>query len=91
MDASKPVDSDGAVGVETTPGLDETNDVVDIGSEGEGDDTTGVEKLACRLTDQLLRFHGCCNSCHVQIAEKHAKEHDSHHSFSSYMNLAEIH
>ena len=88
MDISNQAESGGAMGVETVLGLDESEDIVEVRTEGDADDTLGVEKLAHRLAGQLLRFHGCCNSCHVQIAQKHAQEHDVHHSFSSYMNLA---
>ncbi|KFZ23199.1 hypothetical protein V502_02329 [Pseudogymnoascus sp. VKM F-4520 (FW-2644)] len=88
MDISNALESEGAKEAETVLGLVEAERTVEVETEGNSDDTLGVGKLALRLTDQLLRFHGCCNSCHVQTAQKHAKEHDIHHSLSSYMSLA---
>ena len=88
MNISNALESEGAKEAETVLGLVEAERTVEAETEGNSDDTPGVGKLALRLTDQLLRFHGCCNSCHVQTAQKHAKEHDIHHSLSSYMNLA---
>lgn len=88
MDISNALESEGAKEAETVLGLVEAGRTVEVETGGNSDDTPGVGKLAPRLTDQLLRFHGCCNSCHVQTAQKHAKDHDIHHTLSSYMNLA---
>ncbi len=47
-----------------------------------------VEKLSIRLTDQLIRFHGCYRDCHDQSKRDHVDEHEIHYSLQTYLNEA---
>lgn len=43
-------------------------------------DPSAVEKLAVRLTDQLVQFQGCCHDCHNRSEMEHTGEQDTHFS-----------
>ena len=49
------------------------------------DDQSAVAKLAVRLADQLLEFHGCCNDCHNRSKMEHTSEHNTHTSLQDYV------
>ena len=41
-------------------------------------DQLEVEKLAIRLTNQLVQFQGCCHDCYEYFNREHANKHKSH-------------
>lgn len=44
---------------------------------------SAVNTLGIRLSDQLLKFPGCCRDCHSNAAETHANQYGTHRSLQS--------
>ena len=45
-----------------------------------------VEKLATRLTNQLVQFQGCCRDCHERSNGEHADEHETHYGLQAFLD-----
>jgi hypothetical protein len=50
------------------------------------EDESEVEKLAIRLTEQLVQFQGCCRDCHEDFNREHANEHEAHCSLQTFVS-----
>ena len=48
-------------------------------------DQLEVEKLAIRLTNQLVQFQGCCRDCHEHFNREHANEHKSYCGLQTFV------
>jgi hypothetical protein len=48
-----------------------------------------VEKLAIRLTNQLVQFQGCCRDCHGRSNGEHADEHRTHYGLQAFLRRSE--
>jgi hypothetical protein len=49
-------------------------------------DQSEVEKLATRLTNQLVQFQGCCRDCHEHFNREHADEYETHYSLQTFLS-----
>ena len=74
------------------PDVDEDTIVVasqqprDPSASDDDNDSTRIERLADRLLDQLVGFHGCCAECHDQAKAEHSDQSEQHTSLSTYLD-----
>ena len=63
----------------------EDTDFQDIDDLVPNMDQLEVEKLAIRLTNQLVQFQGYCHDCYEHFNREHAYEHESHCSLQTFV------
>jgi hypothetical protein len=63
----------------------EDADFQDIDDLVPGVGQSEVEKLAIRLTDQLVQFQGCCSNCHEHLDREYADEHETHYGLQTFL------
>ncbi|KAH9203049.1 hypothetical protein DL95DRAFT_509177, partial [Leptodontidium sp. 2 PMI_412] len=63
--------------------------VQDIDDLGPDVDESEVGKLAVRLADQLIQFHGCCRDCHEHSNREHVDEHELHRGLQTFLDESE--
>jgi hypothetical protein len=61
-------------------------DIDELVPDGEVGDQSEVEKLAVRLANQLVQFHGCCHDCHEHFNSEHAGEHETHSGLQTFVS-----
>ncbi len=60
--------------------------IVGADDAGNTDRQAEIEHIACRLTNQLITFHGCCPDCHSEKAREHNARLEQHVSLAEYLD-----